>query len=142
MTSRRRVDAWELKRHLLLQMRKMKVLYKALIVVFFIICLALSGHVIFYYNYLTDLRFNVLTEKSKISSAIQYRKNLAPIVIDSVASFVEHEDNVFNRTVDARERELTLSNKVSEQLKEAKKLPLQDVIPDIGIRDVVRHFFR
>ena len=112
-------------------MRKMKLLNKIIVIISALIILAISGHIIFYYNYLTDLRFNVLTEKGKISSAIQYRRNLAPLVIDSVSSLVEHEDNVFNRAVDARERSLTSGKLTPEELRKMKEKPFQEVMNKI-----------
>ena len=109
----------------------MKLLNKFIIVLFIIICFAISGHVIFYYNYLTDLRYNVLTEESKISSAIQYRRNLAPLIIDSVVSLVEHEDNIFNRTIDARERSLTHKRELSDDIRKIKEQPFHDMMKKI-----------
>ena len=131
MTYIRRVSAWELRKHLVRQVHKMKILNKVIIIVFVLICLAISAHVIFYYNYLTDLRFNVLTEQGKISSAIQYRRNLAPIIIDSVASLVEHEDNVFNMTVDARERSLKVRTTLSDKIRAMKNQPIENMMSKI-----------
>jgi LemA protein len=102
--------------------------FKILIVLLVLICLAICGHVIFYYNYLTDLRYDVATEDSKMVGAIQYRNNLVPVLVESVASFVGHEDNVFNRTVDARERELTMNQQVAEKLRESTDGPVQEVL--------------
>ena len=121
MSNSERITAWELRTFLSRQVRKMRLLNKVLIVMIALISLGLTGHVIFYYNYLTDLKYDLLTEKAQVSSAIQYRTNLMPVLIESVVSFVDHENEVFNRTVDARERELTLNQQLSAELRKAIK---------------------
>jgi LemA protein len=103
----------------------MRFTYKVLIAITSLVGICLISHVIYYYNYLTDLRFNVVTERSNVSIAVQYRRNLMPVLVNSVVSFVDHEDSVFNRAVDARERELagnrTLSASVRDRLGGALK---------------------
>jgi LemA protein len=126
-----KVSAWELRKYLSRHVRKMRSQFKILIILLVLICLAICGHVIFYYNYLTDLRYDVATEDSKVVGAIQYRNNLVPVLVESVASFVSHEDNVFNRTVDARERELTMNQQVAEKLRESADGPVQEVLQRI-----------
>jgi LemA protein len=126
-----KVSAWELRKYLSRHVRKMRSQFKILIVLLVLICLAICGHVIFYYNYLTDLRYDVATEDSKVVGAIQYRNNLVPVLVESVASFVSHEDNVFNRTVDARERELTMNQQAAEKLRESADGPVQEVLQRI-----------
>jgi LemA protein len=109
----------------------MRFQYKILLLLLALICLAICGHVIFYYNYLTDLRYDVLNEEGKVVGAVQYRNNLIPVLVESVASFVEHEDNVFNRTVDARERVLTMNKRVADKLRETTTEPVQGVLQRI-----------
>jgi LemA protein len=121
MTEGDSVTAWELRKFLSRKTRRLQLIYRCLVLLLIVIFIGLCGHVIFYYNYLTDLQYDVLTAQGKVSGALQYRKNLLPVLIESVASFVEHEDNVFNRTVDARERELTTSERVSAELRKAAR---------------------
>jgi len=121
MASETTIKALELKRYLLRQTRRMRRLYKYLLVTIVVVFLALCSHVIYYYNYLTDLKYDVLTWEGKVAGAIQYRRNILPMLADSVASFVGHEDNVFNRTVDARERGLGGSAQLSAALRRAIK---------------------
>ncbi len=128
MPDKEKVSAWELRKYLSRHVRKMRMQFKVLIILLVMICLALCGHVIFYYNYLTDLRYDVVTENSKVVGAVQYRNNLVPVLVESVASFVGHEDNVFNRTVDARERELTMNKKVAEKLRKSADGTVQEVL--------------
>ncbi|MBN2496107.1 MAG: LemA family protein [Deltaproteobacteria bacterium] len=127
MTDEYKVSAWELKKHLSRQVRKLRLQYKIIILLLVLICLAICGHVIFYYNYLTDLQYDVLTEESKVRTAVQYRNNLIPALVESVRSFVQHEDNVFNRTVDARERTLS----VNKLLSGGDRRPTDDASRDV-----------
>jgi LemA protein len=115
------VSAWELKKYLSRKTRRLRSIYRCLVLLLIVILIGLCAHVIFYYNYLTDLQYDVETAQSKVSVALQYRKNLLPVLIESVVSFVEHEDNVFNRTVDARERQLTTSERITAELRKAAK---------------------
>jgi LemA protein len=128
LPDKEKVSAWELRKYLSRHVRKMRLQFKILIILLAMICLAICGHVIFYYNYLTDLRYDVIAEKSKVVTAVQYRNNLIPVLVESVASFVGHEDNVFNRTVDARERELTMNKKVAERLRKSADGTVQEVL--------------
>jgi LemA protein len=104
----RGVSAWELRRYFSRQVRKLRFLYKALIIVSCVVFLAIAAHVIYYFNHLTALECQVLTAQGKVGSAVQYRANLIPVLVKSVSSFVQHEGSVFYRTVDARERELRM----------------------------------
>ena len=60
MPDTEKISAWDIKEHLSRQVRRMRFQYKILILLLALICLAICGHVIFYYNYLTDLRYDVL----------------------------------------------------------------------------------
>lgn len=113
------LSARELHRHLMRRTRRLRSVYRSLVVLSIIVFIGLLAHVIYYYNYLTDMQFDVLTAEGKVAAAIQYRTNLMPVLAETVASFVEHEDNVFNRTVDARERQLTPSAELQARLKQA-----------------------
>jgi LemA protein len=117
MDESRGVSAWELRRYFSRQVRRLRFLYKALIVVSCLIFLALAAHVIYYFNELTALECQVLTARSKVGATIQYRANLVPVLVRSVSSFVEHEEAVFYRTVDARERELRVPERLMDELK-------------------------
>ena len=133
MDSPRGVSAWELRRYFSRQVRRLRFLYKALIVVSCLIFLAIAGHVIYYYNHLTALECLVLTAHGKVGSTIQYRANLVPVLVQSVASFVEHEEAVFYRTVDARERELTLTQRPAKGKHAADALKkLKQELPQQG----------
>jgi len=93
--------------------------------------LAVIGHVIYYYNRLTTFKYDVVNAEAKVDSAIQYRANLVPVLIKTVASFVAHEDDVFFRAVDARERSLTMAGPVSEELEKAAKRPMEEILDKI-----------
>nr|WCC90957.1 magnetosome protein MamQ-greigite [Desulfobacteraceae bacterium] len=110
------ITAEELKDFLTKQVSNLLLLKKLLILLVVIACVALIGHVIYYYNHLTSLRYDVEASESMVFSALQYRANLVPVLIESVVSFVEHEDNVFNRAVDARERSIRSKFKIPESL--------------------------
>jgi LemA protein len=96
-----------------------------------LVVLALLGHIIYYYNRLTSFRYDVLNAGAKVESAIQYRANLVPVLIRSVISFVDHEDNVFIRAVDARERSLTMASQVSKELEKAAERPVEEILDKI-----------
>lgn len=115
------LTAAELRSYLSGQTRKLKMLKTALIVAIVIVVVAVIGHVIYYYNYLTNLHFDVLTAQAKVSSAMQYRANLVPVLIESVVSFVEHEDNVFNSVVDGRKSSLQSAKPTLDKLKASVK---------------------
>jgi LemA protein len=76
-----------------------------LIAVLVVATLGICAHAIYYYNYLTGLQYDVRTARAQVSAAIQYRRNLLPTMIETLVSFVEHEDEVFGKAIDARERE-------------------------------------
>jgi len=116
-----KMRAEELKEFLSKQIVNLQLLKKLLIILIIVVVVSIIGHIIYYFNYLTTLRFDVLTARSKVESAIQLRANLIPVLIESVVSFVEHEDNVFNRAVDARERSILPSPEVMKQLKASIK---------------------
>ncbi|SLM32762.1 Putative LemA family protein, magnetosome protein MamQ [Desulfamplus magnetovallimortis] len=116
------LTAAELRAYLSGQTKKLKLLKTVLIVAIVVVVVSVIAHIIYYFNYLTNLNFDVLTAKSKVESAMQYRANLIPLLIESVVSFVEHEDNVFNSVVDGRERSLQATRKPDlEQLKKSVK---------------------
>ena len=115
------LTAAELKSYLSRQTKNLKLLKNLLIVTIVVVVVSVIGHVIYYYNYLTNLNFDVMAAQAKVASAVQYRANLVPTLIESVVSFVEHEDNVFNSVVDGRERSLESNQLSLEQLKKSVK---------------------
>jgi LemA protein len=122
MDSHEGISAEELKYFLSRQIKNLLILKKLLILIIIIAVIALIGHVIYYFNHLTTLRYDVETAQSQVQSAVQYRANVIPVLIESVVSFVEHEDNIFNRAVDARERSITSKTQVSKtQIRQALK---------------------
>ncbi|MBF0450791.1 MAG: LemA family protein [Candidatus Magnetomorum sp.] len=127
------ISTEELKYFLTRQVKNLLILKKILILLVITVIIALIGHVIYYFNHLTTLRYDVETAQSQVFSALQYRANTIPVLIESVVSFVEHEDNVFNRAVDARERSLmsNLKSQVKDQLKMAANSPMDDVLKKI-----------
>lgn len=129
------VSARELRMHLLRRTDRLRTIYRCLVLLSVVVIIGLLAHVIFYYNYLTDLRFDVLTARGKVGAALQYRKNLMPVLAEAMASFVEHEDRVFDRTVDARERELAPgTEQLRERLRRAARRAGKAEAP--GIRDL------
>lgn len=131
MPDSERISARELKDFLSGQVRRLRVLKRLLIVLIVLVALAILGHVIYYFNSLTNMRYDVINAKAKVESAIQYRANLVPVLIESVASFVGHEDDVFNRAVDARERSLTVARKAVAELRKAGSQPMEEMLQKI-----------
>jgi len=134
MHSQEGISAEELKYFLTRQVKNLLILKKLLILIIIIAVISLIGHVIYYFNHLTTLRYDVETAQSQVYSAIQYRANAIPVLIESVVSFVEHEDNVFNRAVDARERSITnnrQANTNKTQVKKAFEKALKGSMDDI-----------
>jgi len=127
------ISTEELKYFLTRQVKNLLILKKILILLIIVAVIALIGHVIYYYNHLTTLRFEVETAKSQVDAALQYRANLIPVLIESVVSFVEHEDNVFNRAVDARERAMSsnIQEKVKKELNIAARSPMETMLKKI-----------
>jgi len=115
------LTAAELRTYLLGQTRKLKLLKTILIVAIVVVVLSVTAHAIYYYNYLTYLYSDVKAVKSKVEAAMQYRANLTPLLIESVVSFVEHEDNVFKAVVDGRERSVKTPHNSLKELKESVK---------------------
>jgi len=125
------LTAAELKEYLSGQISKLRTLKTILIVVIVVVVVAVVGHIIYYYNYLTTLNYDVLAVQGKVESAAQYRANLVPVLIESVVSFVEHEDNVFNRAVDARERSLTATRQIVSELRKTTGQPIKEILQKI-----------
>ncbi|MBF0102956.1 MAG: LemA family protein [Desulfobacterales bacterium] len=125
------ITAAELKEYLSSQIKRLHLLKKVLISIIAFVVIAIIGHIIYYYNYLTTLKSDMLTAEAQVSTAIQYRANLVPVLIESVVGFVEHEDNVFMRTVDARERSLVSSNQAVEALRQSAQQPMDDILKKI-----------
>ncbi|MBF0210465.1 MAG: LemA family protein [Desulfamplus sp.] len=121
MTNLNGLTAAELRTYLSGQTKRLRLLKTILIIAIVMVVISVVAHVIYYYNYLTNLHFDVLTAKSKVESAMQYRANLIPLLIESVVSFVEHEDNVFNSVVDGRERSIKQSPSPKSSLKQLKE---------------------
>ncbi|KPA17997.1 magnetosome protein MamQ, greigite-specific [Candidatus Magnetomorum sp. HK-1] len=132
MNSQEGISTEELKYFLTRQIKSLLILKKILILIVIIAAMALIGHVIYYFNHLTTLRYDVETAQSQVESALQYRANAIPVLIESVVSFVEHEDNVFNRAVDARERSFAKNEKIKEAIKKATaKGSMEDIFNKI-----------
>ncbi len=131
MPDSEKISARELKDFLTGQVRKLRLLKRFLIVLIILVALAILGHVIYYFNSLTNMRYDVITAKSQVESAIQYRANLVPVLIESVTGFVGHEDDVFNRAVDARERSLTAARQAVAELRKAGSQPMKEMLQKI-----------
>jgi LemA protein len=131
MANSERISAAEIKDFLSGQIKRLRLLKRILIWLIVLVVLALLGHIIYYYNRLTSFRYDVLNAGAKVESAIQYRANLVPVLIRSVISFVDHEDNVFIRAVDARERSLTMASQVSKELEKAAERPVEEILDKI-----------
>ena len=131
MANSERISAAELKDFLSGQIKRLRLLKRLLVWLIILVVLAVIGHVIYYYNRLTTFRYDVVNAEAKMQSAIQYRANLVPVLIKSVTSFVAHEDDVFFRAVDARERSLTMAGQVSEALKKAAERPVDEILDKI-----------
>jgi LemA protein len=113
-----RVTAYEIRELLARRVRALRRTYVVLITVLVAALLGICAHAIYYYNYLTGLQYDVRTAQAQVSSAIQYRRNLLPTMIETLVSLVEHEDDVFGKAIDAREREFGPKGKLAE-LKQA-----------------------
>jgi len=131
MANPERISAAELKEYLTGEIKRLRLLKKFLVWLVILAVLAVIGHVIYYYNRLTTFKYDVVNAGAKVESAIQYRANLVPVLIKTVASFVDHEDNVFFRAVDARERSLTMPGQVSEELEKAAEGPMEEILARI-----------
>jgi LemA protein len=130
MAKSERITASELKEYLTGEIKRLRLLKKFMIWLVILVVLAVIGHIIYYYNRLTTFKYDVVNAKAKVESAIQYRANLVPVLIKSVTNFVEHEDNVFFRAVDARDRSLT-TGQVSEELEKAAEGPIEEILARI-----------
>ncbi|CAN2041907.1 Magnetosome protein mamQ-g (greigite specific) [Candidatus Magnetomoraceae bacterium gMMP-15] len=131
MASLENLSALELKEFLSRHVNNLQLLKKIIIILIVILILAVIAHIVYYFNYLTTLKFDVLTAKSQIESAMQYRANMVPVLIESLVSFVEHEDNVFNRAVDARERSLSAAKKITSSLRNSAGQPMKAILEKI-----------
>jgi len=131
MANSERISAAELKDFLSGQLKRLRLLKRLFIWLIILVVLAVIGHVIYYYNRLTTFKYDVVNAEAKVQSAIQYRANLVPVLIKSVTSFVDHEDDVFFRAVDARERSLTTARQVSEELGKAAERPMEEILDKI-----------
>lgn len=131
MANTERISAAELKDYLTGQIKRLRLLKRLSIWLIILVVLAVIGHVIYYYNRLTTFKYDVVNAEAKVQSAIQYRANLVPVLIKSVTSFVAHEDDVFFRAVDARERSLTMAGQVSEELEKAAERPMEEILDKI-----------
>jgi len=127
------ITSEELKYFLTRQVKNLLILKKIIILLIIVVVIALIGHVIYYFNHLTTLRYDVETAVSQVEASLQYRANLIPVLIESVVSFVEHEDNVFNRAVDARERSMRtrIHEKVKKDLDIVANSPMDNMLQKI-----------
>jgi len=131
MANPKGISAEELRDYLSRQIKRLLLLRRILIALVIVVVISVIGHVIYYFNHLTDLNYDVVTALAKVESAIQYRANLVPVLIDCVASFITHEDRVFKRTVDARERSLKVDQQVLKDLQEAANQPMGEILQKI-----------
>jgi LemA protein len=131
MANSERISAAELKDFLSGQIKRLQLLKRLMVWLIILAVLAVIGHVIYYFNRLTTFQYDVLNAEAKVESAIQYRANLVPVLIKSVANFVAHEDDVFFRAVDARERSLTIAGQVSKELEKAGDRPMEEILDKI-----------
>lgn len=131
MANSEQTSAAELKDFLSGNIRKLQLLKRILIGLVILVILALIGHMIYYFNRLTSMKYDVITAGSQVDSAIQYRVNLVPVLIRSVTRFVDHEDYVFISAVDARERSMTASDQVAEELKKVANRPVGEILDKI-----------
>lgn len=131
MANSDRFSAEELKQFLSRQIKGLRFLKKIIYILIVAIVVLIIGHVIYYFNYLTTLKYDLINAKAKVDSAIQFRANLVPVLIESVVSFVEHEDNVFNRAVDARERSLSVARQATDELRKSAKQPMDEILQKI-----------
>lgn len=131
MANSKQTSAAELKDFLSGNIRKLQLLKRILIGLVILVILALIGHVIYYFNRLTSMKYDVITAASQVDSAVQYRVNLVPILVRSVTRFVDHEDYVFISAVDARERSMTASDQVAEELKKVANRPVGEILDKI-----------
>lgn len=131
MANSNRFSAEELKQFLSGQIKRLRFLKIIIYILIVAIVVLIIGHVIYYYNYLTTLKYDLVTAEAKVESAIQFRANLVPVLIESVVSFVEHEDNVFNRAVDARERSLSVARQAADEIRKSAKQPMDKILQKI-----------
>jgi len=131
MANSEQTTAAELKDFLSGQTRRLQLLKRILIGLIILVFLALIGHVIYYFNRLTSMHYDVVTAASQVDSAVQYRVNLVPVLVRSVTRFVDHEDYVFISAVDARERSMTPSDQIAEELKKVASKPAGQILDKI-----------
>ncbi|HIJ19800.1 MAG TPA: hypothetical protein HPP58_02000 [Deltaproteobacteria bacterium] len=131
MANSNHTSAAELRDFLSGHVKKLRLLKRILVGLIILVALALVGHVIYYFNMLTSMHYDVVTAGSQVESAIQYRVNLVPILVRSVIRFVDHEDYVFIKTVDARERSMKTPDAVAEQLKSVAGRPVGEMLDKI-----------
>jgi len=131
MANSEQTSAAELKDFLSGHIRRLQILKRVLIGLIILVILALIGHVIYYFNRLTSMKYDVITAASQVDSAVQYRVNLVPILVRSVTRFVDHEDYVFISAVDARERSMTASDQIAEELKKVASRPVGEILDKI-----------
>jgi LemA protein len=131
MANSEQTSAAELRDFLSGQVQRLTLLKRILVGLIILVFLALVGHMIYYFNMLTSMHYDVVTAESQVDSAVQYRVNLVPILVRSVTRFVDHEDYVFIKTVDARERSMRTPDALAKQLKSAAGKPVQEVLDKI-----------
>ena len=67
-----------------------------LMIVAFVLLLVVVAWLITRYNLLVALGQEVITANYQIDSSVQYRENLFPVLVEAVATFVSHEDHIFD----------------------------------------------
>jgi LemA protein len=135
------VSVSELAEHLEGQISRLVLLRRIIVVCAVAGAIGLVAHVIYYYNYLTGLYYDALTEKAKVENTVQYRVNLVPQLVEVLSNFVDHEEYVFDQTVGGRERSVTggagsaapggAGSAVAAQLRQAAGLPPDEALKKI-----------
>jgi len=78
------------------------------------------------YNSLVGLRQDVITAKYQIDSSVQYRENLFPLLVEAVATFVSHEDHIFDYTSDKRAETLRPTPPTRQEIEQLVKSARSD----------------
>jgi len=102
----------------LAKQRRRRTGYRVLILSAGIGLLVLAVLFIRYYNVLVTLRQDAITARYQIDSAVQYRENLFPLLVEAVATFVSHEDDIFNYTNDKRAESLRRPAPTRQEIQE------------------------
>lgn len=95
--------------------------YRVMIISSGLVLLVLVAALIRYYNLLVAVEQDALTAKSQIDNAVQYRENLFPLLVEAVATFVSHEDHIFDYTNDRRAESLKPQPPTKQEIEDLVK---------------------